>query len=243
MASFMTISVEARTSVYEYLLSDVILSPRPVSRRTRNASKTEVGPYPAHLNLFLVNKQIYSETNRILLGFFTVRLRSRDQLQVLARQPLIANLIIDEKFNGETAMLTNTAATISIRALAHLKNITFELERVCRIEQTLEDASVRPLTPPHPELVHNDRHDPSLIYYYSLWYYHPVRKLSSEGKQIMDRLSSMVSAGSNVIFSFPQVHFRKSHFGIHVVRGSHVADVVTDKTLVFGYVPRLDEHA
>ncbi len=207
MASFATIPIEARTSVYEYVFSGIVLSPRPVARRTRNGTKAAVGLYPAPLNLYLVNKQVFLETSRILLRFVTIRLKSRDQLQVLARQPLIANLIIGEELSTETDMLTNNAAATTVGALSHLKSIRFELDRCCEVGQSLKAASDRPLASPRRNHFGWQTQHPSLIYYYSLWHSSPLRTLGWRGGKIMDNLTSMVASGTNVIFVFKEVEF------------------------------------
>ena len=207
MASFVTIPIEARTSVYEYLLSGITLSPKPVARRTRNATKAAVGPYPAPLNLYLVNKQVFLEASRVFLRFVTIRLKSRDQLQVLARQPLIANLIIDRIFATGTNMLTNDAATSSVGALAHLKSITFELVNNCAIGQSLKDATVRPLKPPHTKLAISTSYEPSRTCYDSLRHRSWPQPSVTETRKIMERLMQMVSSGLNVVFAFRGVSF------------------------------------
>lgn len=155
----------------------------------------------------MVNRQLFSETSRIFLRFVTIRLKSRDQLQVLVQQPLIANLIIDEKFGTETDMLTTTSATTAIGALNHVKSITFELDRGCEVGQSLEDASHKSLKSTQPVLSGWGEGDPSLIYIYSLWYWNPLRTLSPTGRKVMDRLTNMVGSGTDVIFVFEEVEF------------------------------------
>ena len=204
MASFVTVPIEARTSVYEYLLTGVILSPRPVARRTRNATKAVPGTCPTPLNLFLVNKQVFLETNGVLLRFVTIRLKSRDQLQVLARQPLIAHLIVTQALGAETLMLTNRAAKTSLGALAHLKSLTFELDGACLITQSLEDASVRPLKPPNPKFPFVTGIEPSLIYYHSSC---PSQFFPNRESPTMNRIMRMVSLGLEVILLLNRVSF------------------------------------
>ncbi len=203
----MSLALETRLRIYEYVFSSITLQPAIITDTTRNL------PFAKSLNVLLVNQQAYSETKDLLEHFARFRVTSKEQLKrIPQRQPLLSKMIYNDACACDTDFLTNELATTALRLLPRLRSVTFELPRGCLVAQPIENAVSRCLIPQDIDPAWRAIEDPSLIFYHSFTKSEYTKfsmqlGVDPRGRRVLERLVQIASSGIDINFNISRVKF------------------------------------